>query len=61
MRKLKSNELKKVKGKVIPTLTTVLTVGAIALLTITVFKMYQASKGKVTLSDKYGIEWADAD
>lgn len=61
MRKLKQSKLKNVKGKVIPTLTTVLTVGAIALLTITVFKMYQASKGKVTLSDKYGIEWADAD
>ena len=57
MRELDLNELMDVKGKIVPALTTVLAAGAIALITIAVYKLYKSSKGKLKLSNNYGIEW----
>ena len=57
MEELTISELSNVKGKVVPALTTVLAAGAIALITIAVYKLYKSTKGKLKLSNNYGIEW----
>lgn len=57
MKELTELEMSDVKGKVVPALTTVLAAGAIALITIAVYKLYKSTKGKLKLSNNYGIEW----
>ncbi len=57
MKELSALEMNEVKGKVVPALTTVLAAGAIALITIAVYKLYKSTKGKLKLSNNYGIEW----
>lgn len=50
-------EMKNIKGGSVPTLSTVLAVGAIALITVTVFKIYQSSKGKSSFGNGFNFEW----
>ena len=50
-------EMKTIKGGSVPTLATVLAVGAIALITVTVFKIYQSSKGKSSFGNGFNFEW----
>jgi len=57
MKGLSLKELDEVKGKVVPALTTVLAAGAISLIAIAVYKLYKSTKGKLKLSNNYGIEW----
>lgn len=54
---LDENELKTIIGGAVPTLTTVLAIGAIALITITVFKLYQSTKGKSSFGNGFNFEW----
>lgn len=50
-------EMKTIKGGSVPTLATVLAVGAIALITVTVFKIYQSTKGKSSFGNGFNFEW----
>lgn len=50
-------EMKMIKGGAVPTLATVLAVGAIALITVTVFKIYQSTKGKSSFGNGFSFEW----
>lgn len=50
-------EMKQIVGGAIPTLTTVLAIGAIALITVTVFKIYQSSEGKSSFGNGFNFEW----
>ena len=50
-------EMKNIKGGAVPTLATVLAVGAIALITVTVFKLYQSSKGKSSFGNGFDFQW----
>ena len=50
-------EMKSIKGGAVPTLATVLAIGAIALITVTVFKIYQSSKGKSSFGNGFNFEW----
>lgn len=50
-------EMKSIRGGAIPTLATVLAVGAIALITVTVFKLYQSTKGKSSFGSGFDFEW----
>ena len=54
---ISDTEMKMIKGGAIPTLATVLAVGAIALITITVFKLYQSTKGKSSFGSGFDFEW----
>lgn len=54
---LKESETKQIKGGALPTLATVLAIGAIALITVTVFKIYQSSEGKSSFGNGFGFEW----
>jgi len=51
------NEMKYIKGGAVPQLSAVLTIGAIALITITVFKLYQSTKGKSSFGSGFNFEW----
>lgn len=57
MIELKDEEISNIEGYVVPALTTVLAAGAIALIAIAVYKLYKSTKGKLKLSNNYGIEW----
>ena len=50
-------EMKKIVGGSVAQLSTVLAVGAIALITITVFKLYQSSKGKSAFGSGFEFQW----
>ena len=50
-------EMKELIGGAIPQLATVLAVGAIALITITVFKLYQSTNGKSSFGSGFEFEW----
>ena len=50
-------EMKNIKGGAVPTLATVLAVGAIALITVTVFKLYQSTKGKSSFGSGFDFQW----
>ena len=50
-------DMKYIKGGAVPTLATVLAVGAIALITVTAFKLYQSTKGKSSFGSGFDFEW----
>lgn len=50
-------EMKELIGGAVPQLATVLAVGAIALITITVFKLYQSTNGKSSFGSGFEFEW----
>ena len=50
-------EMKKMIGGSVAQLATVLAVGAIALITITVFKLYQSTNGKSSFGSGFEFEW----
>jgi len=54
-------ETKQIVAGAVPTLTTVLAIGAIALITVTVFKIYQSSKGKSSFGSGFDFEWTIED
>lgn len=54
---ISSEEMKQIIGGSIPTLATVLAIGAIALITVTVFKIYQSSEGKSSFGSGFSFEW----
>lgn len=54
---VKDEELKTIIGGAAPELATVLAIGAIALITITVFKLYQSIKGKSSFGNGFNFEW----
>ena len=54
-------ETKQIVGGSLPTLSTVLAIGAIALITVTVFKIYQSSKGKSSFGSGFDFEWTIED
>ena len=51
------NEMDKIVGGSVSQLATVLAVGAIALITVTVFKLYQSTKGKSSFGNGFEFEW----
>ena len=51
------SELKTYIGGSIPQLSAVLAIGAIALITVTVFKLYQSTKGKSSFGSGFDFEW----
>ena len=51
------NEMKTIKGGAVPQLATVLAIGAIALITVTVFKLYQSTKGQSSFGNGFNFEW----
>ena len=54
---ISESEMKSIYGGAVPQLATVLAVGAIALITVTVFKIYQSTKGKSTFGSGFNFEW----
>lgn len=54
---ISETEMKYIRGGSVPTLATVLAVGAIALITVTVFKLYQSTKGKSSFGSGFDFEW----
>ena len=54
---ISENQMKCIKGGAVPQLSTVLAIGAIALITITVFKLYQSTKGKSSFGSGFNFEW----
>lgn len=58
---LSSEEMKQIRGGALPTLATVLAIGAIALITVTVYKIYQSTKGKSSFGSGFGFEWTIED
>jgi hypothetical protein len=50
-------EMKSIVGGSVVQLATVLAVGAIALITITVFKLYQSTNGKSSFGSGFEFEW----
>lgn len=54
---MSENEMKTIKGGAVPQLATVLAVGAIALITVTVFKLYQSTKGKSSFGNGFDFQW----
>lgn len=51
------NEMRGIIGGAVPQLATVLAVGAIALITVTVFKIYQSTKGSSSFGNGFNFEW----
>ena len=51
------NEMKSIVGGSVAQLATVLAVGAIALITVTVFKLYQSTNGKSSFGSGFEFEW----
>lgn len=58
---LSDYEMKNIVGGSVAQLSTVLAVGAIALVTITVFKLYQSTKGKSSFGSGFDFEWTIED
>lgn len=54
---LSENEQKSLYGGEVLTMTLVLTVTAIAIITVIVWKLYQSKKGKVTFPGGFLFEW----
>lgn len=54
---ISDSELKTYIGGSIPQLSAVLAIGAIALITVTVFKLYQSTKGKSSFGSGFDFEW----
>jgi len=54
---INESEMKRIIGGALPQLATVIAVGAIALITITVFKIYQSTKGKSSFGSGFNFEW----
>lgn len=54
---ISEEELKTIIGGAAPELSTILAIGAIALITITVFKLYQSTKGKSSFGNGFNFEW----
>ena len=50
-------EMKGIIGGSVAQLATVLAVGAIALITVTVFKLYQSTNGKSSFGSGFEFEW----
>ena len=57
MQLLSDDELKNIVGGVIPGLSSVIAIGAIGILLIAIYKLYQSSKGEVNLGGGIGFEW----
>ena len=54
---ISDDELRMYIGGSMPQLSAVLAIGAIALITITVFKLYQSTKGKSSFGSGFDFEW----
>ena len=54
---ISEREMMNIRGGAIPQLATVLAVGAIALITVTVFKLYQSTKGQSSFGNGFSFEW----
>lgn len=54
---INDEEAKKIIGGSVTQLATVLAVGAIALITVTVFKLYQSTTGKSSFGSGFNFEW----
>ena len=54
---ISEQEMKMIKGGSVPQLATVLAVGAIVLITITAFKLYQSTNGKSSFGNGFNFEW----
>ena len=54
---VRDSELKEWFGGSIPQLSAVLAIGAIALITVTVFKLYQSTKGKSSFGSGFDFQW----
>ena len=54
---ISEKEMKQIIGGAVPQLATVLAVGAIALITVTVFKLYQSTKGKSSFGSGFEFQW----
>ena len=54
---INDEEMKSIRAGSIPQLATVLAVGAIALITITIFKLYQSTKGESNFGNGFNFEW----
>ena len=50
-------EMKGIVGGSVAQLSTVLAIGAIALITVTVFKLYQSTNGKSSFGNGFQFEW----
>ena len=54
---INESEMKIINGGAVPQLATVLAVGAIALITVTVFKLYHSTKGKSSFGSGFDFQW----
>lgn len=54
---LSLEEMKMIRGGVAPALATVIAVGAIAIIVVTVYKLYKSTKGGVNLGTGIKFEW----
>ena len=54
---ISETEMKEWIGGSVPQLSAVLAIGAIALITVTVFKLYQSTKGKSSFGNGFNFEW----
>jgi len=54
---ISESEMKDIIGGSVAQLATVLAVGAIALITVTVFKLYQSTNGKSSFGSGFEFEW----
>lgn len=54
---LSIEEMKMIRGGIVPGLATVIAVGAIAIIVVTVYKLYQSTKGGVNLGPGIKFEW----
>ena len=54
---ISEKEMQKIIGGSVAQLATVLAVGAIALITVTVFKLYQSTKGQSSFGSGFEFKW----
>lgn len=54
---INEKEMNQIVGGSVAQLATVLAVGAIALITITVFKLYQSTKGQSSFGSGFEFKW----
>lgn len=54
---INEREMQKIVGGSVAQLATVLAVGAIALITVTVFKLYQSTNGQSSFGSGFEFKW----
>ena len=57
MHKINTEYISKIKGNVIPPLTTILAVASIGIATIAMYKLFTSKKGKIELAKNFGVSW----